>query len=230
MNASMVVAALRADPLAVDKLKTDPTIPMESVAPAPAPALSPEHQTFYDSIPATSHLRDHVNYFNEEQMHLTKEALHTGGNPSGWDIVDTRTVTYGGISIGQYKYRLKVPVWSRRVWLPVAFQHRAILHRRHTHAPGVDFIVPLTDDIVPFLTKVDTQILTIRPGHVPGTGFAGTHFPGSDDPEDFTGILYKWYSCDKDRQQDIDKFARGIHDRIPALIDAVDYARLMRSC
>lgn len=215
----MVAKALRADPVAVEGFKTSEDIPVERSAPP-----RPEHTDFLEKI-RDSHLYDHWNYFNEEQREITKQAL-SGDLP---ETVETRTVAFGGTTIDQYKFRLQTPVWSRRVWLPVEFEDMAILNRRHTKTPGVDFIVPLTDEVKKFMTKVDTQILTIRRGDppVPGTGFAGTHFPGSSDKEDFTGILYKWYKTVDEREQDIAHFVEGIRHRIPALIDAVDYQTLV---
>lgn len=222
MNASMVAEALRVDIMAVEKFKTDPNIPMEK-------ALSPksQHLEFLGKIPEKAHLRDHWNYFNQEQIDITKTALT--GDKSTLDVVEHREVSFGGATIDQYKFRLKTPVWSRRVWLPVEMIDQATLHRRHTQTPGVDFIVHLTDDVKKHMTKVDTQILTIRRGDPPsaGTGFAGDHFPGSSDKDDFTGILYKWYKNPEDRMPDIAAFENGIKTKIPALIDAEDYQKLI---
>jgi hypothetical protein len=148
---------------------------------------------------------------------------------SALDMVDTRTVSFGGTTIDQYKFKLKTPVWSRRVWLPIDMMDKAILHRRHTQTPGVDFIVPLTEEIKPLMIKIDTQILTIRRGDPPaaGTGYAGKIFPGSSEEGDFTGILYKWYKTLEERCADIKLFEAGIQTKIPALIDAEDYQKLM---
>lgn len=218
----MVMDALRADSMAIEIFKTSHDIPLERVA-----SPKPEHEEFLKNIPESSHLRDHWNYFNQEQMDVTKKALAATTTPS--DVVETRTVSYGGVTIDQYKLRLGSPVWSRRVWLPVELMDQAVLHRRHTKTPGVDFIVRLTEEVKKHMTRVDTQILTIRRGETltPGTGFAGTHFPGSSDEGDFTGILYKWYKTPEERERDISLFEEGIKDRIPALVDAVDYQNLV---
>lgn len=222
MNALQVAEALVNDVMAMEKFKTDVKIPMEK-------SLIPkkQHVDFLDKIPESSHLRDHWNYFNQEQMNIVKTAL--AGDLTSLEIVENRTVQFGGTTIDQYKFRLKTPVWSRRVWLPVEMMDKAILHRRHTQTPSVDFIVSLTKDVMVHMTKVDTQILTIRRGDppIPGTGFAGNHFPGSVDSDDFTGILYKWYKTVEDRVCDIEAFRNGIHTKIPALIDAEDYQRLV---
>lgn len=221
MNAQHVFEMLCDDPMAVERLKTDQDIPLEE----PAPAKT-EHLGFIDRIPESSHLRDHWNYFNEEQMRVTIDALSTE-EP---EAIETRRVAYNGIVIDQYKLKLETPVYSRRVWLPPSMGDKAILHRRHGKTPGVDFIVRLSDEIKSLMTKTDSLILTIRRGGdvpVPGTGYAGTQFPGSSDPEDFTGILYKWYGSEEERIRDIAKFGEGIKNRIPALIHPIDYQELV---
>jgi len=221
MNAHQFFESLCVDPMTVETLKKSPEIPMEKTLLPRA-----EHLEFLGKIPETSHLRDHWNYFNQEQMDITIQALSTE-NPQA---LESRRVEYNGIVIDQYKFRLEHPVWSRRVWLPVEMADRAILHRRHSKTPGVDFIVPLSDEIKALMSRTDTQILTIRRGGdipIPGTGYAGTHFPGSSDPDDFTGILYKWYKSDEERSKDITKFGEGIKTRIPALVDPVDYQELV---
>lgn len=221
MNAFQVFEKLCYDPMAVERLKTDPDIPMEEPAP---PRV--EHLGFIDKIPETSHLRDHWNYFNEEQMRVTIDAL-CAGEP---DATETRRVAFNGVVIDQYKLPLETPVWSRRVWLPPSMADKAILHRRHGKTPGVDFIVHLSDEVKSLMTKTDTQILTIRRGGdapVPGTGYAGTQFPGSTEPGDFTGILYKWYKSEEERAGDVAKFGEGIKTRIPALVHPVDFQELV---
>lgn len=222
LTASMVAKTLNEDCLAAEKWKFDETIPMEN------PAIPrTEHEEYLAKITETSHLRDHWPYFNQEQRNMIISALN--GRFEDLDVVDRRTTSFGNTTIDQYKFRLKTPVWSRRVHLPVEFEDQAILHRRHAKTPGVDFIVPLTDEVKKHMTKIDTQILTIRRGDppTPGTGFAGTHFPGMTDSDDFSGILYKWYKTDDERAADIAAFDNGIKKHIPALIDARDYQALV---
>lgn len=146
-------------------------------------------------------------------------------------VIETRTVSFGGVVIDQYKLRLETPVWSRCVYLPVEMMDVAILHRRLGMTAGVDFIVRLTDDVKKHMTKIDTQILTVRRGDppTPGTGYAGNHFPGATDDGDFTGILYKWYKTPEDREPDIAMFEKGIRHHIAALLHAVDYQALILS-
>ena len=66
-----------------------------------------------------------------------------------------------------------------------------------------------------------------------GTTYAGKHLPGSDDPTDIAGILYKWYpdteEGDAKRAADAARFCEAVEreGRVCALIDARDYQQLV---
>jgi len=87
------------------------------------------------------------------------------------------------------------------------------------------------------MEKVDTQIITVRraEGAAVGTTYAGKLMPGSNDPTDIAGILYKWYPAtdagEADRIADTAKFCDAVEKdgMVCALIDARDYQQLVRA-
>ena len=227
VHAGDVAAVLRQNTKAADAFKTSPAIPIEKL-----PPLSEFQQAFFDSIPVTSHARDHVFGLNDEQIRLVEDTV--AGRQTHHGIVEEKYVAYGG-GIRQVKRRLDHKIISRRVYVPLSLN--PILHRRHAATPGVDFIVRYSKALAPYLEEVDTQVITVRTAEdgtpVVGTTYAGNHLPGSDDPTDIAGILYKWYPAteegDAKRAADAARFCDAVEKegRVCALIDARDYQQLV---
>ena len=219
-----IAQKLREDLHAVEILKTSSTVPRETL-----PSLDEAQRLFFEGLPEASHARDHVYGFNQEQMDLVLDTV--AGNETDHEILEKKHVAYAG-GIDQYKRRLKKPVWSRRVTVPLSF--RPVLHRRHGVSPGVDFIVPFSEELRPYMEEVDTQIITVRKveGAV-GTTYAGKSMPGSSDPLDTSGILYKWYpdteAGKQQKEEDRIKFCEAVEKegKVCALIDARDYQKLV---
>lgn len=218
---------LASDIRTIERLKTDDSVPMEII-----PPLTDSQKTLLDhpQIPATSHARDHFFSYNDEIVRLVRNVLEEYRGEAdavlatgiGHTIVETRMVEYGSNKIRQLKIRLHKPVLCRRVWLPSTLADKTHLVRRHmSSSPGVDFWAPIDDSTKPYLSTVDTLIMTIRHhadgNYVLGTCFPGNKFPGEDDG---TGIFYKWFKNDEERAADASSFINVLSHKIPVLLDA----------
>jgi hypothetical protein len=227
LRPTAVAARLRRDAKAVETYKTSSMIPIETL-----PTLLDDQEAFFQRLPLSSHARDHAYGFNKEQMDLVEDTV--AGRDTDHEILEQKHVAYAG-GIDQYKRRLHKPVLSRRVYIPLSLQ--PVLHRRHAATPGVDFTVRYTEALRPYMEEVDTQIITVRraEGAAVGTTYAGKLMPGSNDPTDIAGILYKWYPAteagEADRIADAAKFCDAVEKDgiVCALIDARDYQHLVRA-
>ena len=231
---------VEADPLVLHEYKTRTDIPMEV-----SPEVSDTQRVLltHPQIPSQSHARDHFFSYNEEQVALVLDVLRefTGtvdaefAKRIGHTVVTDRVVSFGNPSqptvVHQLKIALQTPVPSRRVWLRLSDEDKVHLVRRHGSTPGLDFSAPVDETTMPFITMVDTMIITLRvtdpsapqKSFTLGTAFAGTTFPGSEE-NDGTGILYKWYPSTPEGNQNFQKDAelfwstiRG--GNVPALLE-----------
>lgn len=219
---------LASDIQAIQKFKTDPSIPMETI-----PPLTEIQKTLltHPKIPESAHARDHFFSYNDEIVGLVKDVLENYrgevdtvlATKIKHTINESRMVEYGSNKIRQLKIRLHRPVVCRRAWLPPDLQEKVHLVRRHMSSPGVDFWAPIDDSTKPYISTVGTLIMTIRHHadgkYVLGTCFPGDKFPGDDDG---TGIFYKWFKDDEERAADASAFISVLSKKIPVLLDATD--------
>jgi len=219
---------LASDAQTIQKLKKDPSIPMETI-----PPLTDMQKTLlsHPKIPNSAHARDHFFSYNDEIVALVNNVLE---NYKGevdtalatkikHTINESRMVEYGSNKIRQLRIRLHRPVLCRRAWLPPSLQGEVHLIRRHMNTPGIDFWAPINDSTRPYISTTGTLIMTIRHHadgqYVLGTCFAGDKFPGDDDG---TGIFYKWHKDDEERATDASAFIGVLSQKIPVLLDATD--------
>lgn len=228
-----LVRMLESDIQTIQKLKTDQSIPMETI-----PPLTDIQKTLlhHPKIPESAHARDHFFSYNDEIVALVKTVLtnYKGEADAVLEtkiehtIDESRMVQYGGNKIRQLRILLNRPVLCRRTWLPSDMQDKVHLIRRHTSSPGVDFWAPIDDSTRPYISTVSTLIMTIRHhadgGYALGTCFAGEKFPGDDDG---TGIFYKWYKNDEERAVDASAFISVLSQKIPVLLDATEMSTVI---
>lgn len=156
--------------------------------------------------------------------------------PEGCSIIDLRMGSRAWRAdqiLLQMKIAMASTILSRGVNLPPQEGRRAVLHRRHAGngAMGAHFLVKLTaPEIRPYLSRTGTMMLQIwlgtpdTPDVVAGTMYAGETYP--DEPTDMgimTGILFKTYRCETERETDARHFIEGVRHIAPALLDPVEY-------
>jgi len=264
MTPMCVAQALGKDPRAVETMKLDASIAAEILPPA-----LPFHQVVLDLpiIPAHCHGRNHIPLLNEESLHVMTEGVSAVmememtedlkpdmmeeeiSRKVGRTVLRSKKVAFGGKQLVQLQIHLKKPVYSQRVRIPIELADKVVFRRRHVAAgaaPGVDFFIPLDETVMPYLTKVQSVVLTVckRSGNPTdiglGTVYTGTHFPGETDTSIATttkttmtpsgqGVFFKWYSSEEDRAADAVKYYTSLPlaTHLDVLLEPVDYQDLV---
>jgi hypothetical protein len=257
-----VAQALGKDPLAVEKMKVDASIAAEIL-----PLALPFHEVVLDLpiIPAHCHGRNHIPLLNEESCRVMKDVVSAVmdldldldleileeeiSRKVGRTVFRSKKVAFGGKQLVQLQIHLKKPVYSQRLRIPIKLADKVVFRRRHVTAgaaPGVDFFIPLDETVMPYLTKVQSIVLTVckssgNPTDIGlGTVYTGTHFPGETDTSIATttkttmtpsgqGVFFKWYSSEEDRAADAVKYYTSLPlaTHLDVLLEPVDYQDLV---